>query len=419
MTITKQEPQIDHDALQHLHESEQKFIHRIAADYRLTYQEIKEICETASDFKQWSEISLREWWSTEERKFGGIKTRETKKWLIKELRARKDVLKNTPSKYSDRENNPSESSSMYLEVKASDKKIYGMCPVASKDTICCNLRTIDAVENCGFRCSYCTIQTFYSGRITFDKNLREKLKAISLDSDRFYHIGTGQSSDSLMWGNHNGVLDDLCEFAKEHPNVILEFKTKSDNVSYFLLYKMPRNIVISWSLNTDTIIKNEEHRTVSLERRLKAARCVADRGISVGFHFHPLVYYEDWQEEYLSLVEMVKEKFSPEEISFISFGTVTLIKPVIKQIRARGAATKILQMPMVQDPKGKLTYPDTMKVEMFAHMLQAFEPWRDQVFMYLCMEKADIWKETFGFVYPDNEAFEQDFCRRAMLRDNL
>ncbi len=36
-----------------------------------------------------------------------------------------------------------------------------------------------------------------------------------------------------MWGNKEGILDALFDFAKSNPNVILEFKTKSNNIKYF------------------------------------------------------------------------------------------------------------------------------------------------------------------------------------------
>jgi len=107
--------------------------------------------------------------------------------------------------------------------------------VASEKTRCCNLLTLDAVESCGFDCSYCSIQSFYNeGKVVFDTNFKERLKSLKLDRGKYYHIGTGQSSDSLMWGNRGGVLDGLFEFARENSNVILELKTKSDNIEYLL-----------------------------------------------------------------------------------------------------------------------------------------------------------------------------------------
>jgi len=105
-------------------------------------------------------------------------------------------------------------------------------------------------------CSYCSIQSFYNqNTITFDSGFTQKLKNLQLDPNKTYHIGTGQSSDSLMWGNREGILDALFDFAFKNPNVILEFKTKSDNIKYFLENNVPKNILCTWSLNTNSITR--------------------------------------------------------------------------------------------------------------------------------------------------------------------
>ncbi len=86
---------------------------------------------------------------------------------------------------------------------------------------------MDAVENCGFDCSYCSIQSFYhDNQVIFDTGFADKLAQLELDPEKTYHIGTGQSSDSLMWGNNYKLLDALIRFADANPNVILELKTK-------------------------------------------------------------------------------------------------------------------------------------------------------------------------------------------------
>jgi spore photoproduct lyase len=288
-----------------------------------------------------------------------------------------------------------------------------MCPVASEETVCCNLRTIDAVENCGFGCSYCTIQTFYDANVVIDADLKEKLNTIELDSQRLIHLGTGQSSDAMMWGNQHGLLDALRDFAEDRPNVLLELKTKSKNVAYLLERDIPPNMVPSWSLNTPTIIENEEHFTASLDERLSAARRVADRGIKVAFHFHPLVFYENWKRDYVEITGELIRQFQPNEVAFVSFGSVTFIKPVIQAIRRRARPTKMLQMDWVPGAKGKLSYPEPIKQAMFAAAYEALTPWHGEVFMYLCMEKAELWRSTFGFAYESNEQFEADFCRKV------
>ena len=228
--------------------------------------------------------------------------------------------------------------------------------------------------------------------------------------------GTGQSSDALAWGNKHGMLDALFAFAVAHPNILLEFKTKSDNVRYIVENDTPKNIVCSWSLNTPVIIDNEEHFTASLDRRLDAARQVADRGVRVAFHFHPMVYYDTWREDYTNVARRIIDSFDSTEVAFLSLGSVTLTKPVIKKIRELGNPTKILQMELVPDPHGKLTYPDAVKVEMFEVMYEAFSPWHEDVFMYLCMEKTEIWERAWGRTYASNDEFERDFALRTARR---
>ncbi len=295
--------------------------------------------------------------------------------------------------------------------------------MASEGTRCCNLWTLDAVNSCGFDCSYCSIQSFYKqDKIGFDKNFAKNLKNLKLDPNKTYHIGTGQSSDSLMWGNKNGILDALCEFAKDNPNVILEFKTKSKNISYLLENDLPKNIIATWSLNTKTIIENEEHLTASLDARLASAKALSDKGVLVGFHFHPMVVYENYLQEYQGLFKRLTDTFSPDDVALVSFGTLTYIKPVINKLRKRSFSSKILQMPFY-DINGKFSYSYEQKKELFKNAYDSLRPWHDKVYFYMCMEDKRLWKDVFGYEYQSNEEMEEDMKRayfeKVLLLTNL
>ena len=404
-----------------LSERQRSFLLNMAKYYRFTFQEFRQVTEACRDLEMWNddELALQSW-AEEHFSLKNIPENTSavdKKRFMQALREYMQELKNRPKRYEKFPHSAkTRAEKKPIVTQRSEKQIFGWCPVASEKTVCCNLRTIDAVESCAFGCSYCTIQTFYSDRYVFDADLGKKLEQISLNPDRFYHIGTGQSSDSLVWGNRNGMLDDLIRFARKHPNVMLEFKTKSNKIAYFLENDTPPNIVCSWSLNPQIIIDHEEHFTASLDERLASARAVADRGIKVSFHFHPIIYYENWKEDYLQISRRLQAMFNPEEILFISFGSVTFIKPVIKKIRLRGIASKILQMDFVTDPHGKLTYADEIKIDKFSKMYESFRAWHDKVFFYLCMEKASIWKAVFGRVYPANEDFEKDMLQKCMAK---
>ncbi len=399
--------------LSKLPEYEQEFIREKAFTFRFSHQELKQIIDMARDLEMWDESRISEIFPEHTQR----------KVLFTRLRKAYETIRDKPNSYENftLKNIPREQK---FTFKVAQKEGFGLglCPVASEKTRCCNLLTLDAVESCGFDCSYCSIQSFYNqNTITFDSSFKDKLLNLNLDKNKTYHIGTGQASDSLMFGNREGILDALFEFARENPNVILEFKTKSDNIAYFLENAIPKNILLTWSLNTPTIIKNEEHLTASLDKRINAARKMADKGIKVGFHFHPIVEYIGYLDEYKKLYERVIAAFDPSEVALVSFGTLTFIKPVIKQLREREFRSKITQIPHA-DASGKTSYPDETKVEMFKEAYKSFSPWQkkvassDSVFFYLCMEEHQMWAKTFGYQYATNNDFEhamlEAYCKK-------
>ena len=379
---------------------EQNFIRKKAFFHKFSNQELKQIINIARDLEMWDESGIEEIFPEHSQR----------KVVFSRLVKCYQEIRDTPNSYEDftLKNIPKEQK---FTFKVAEKQGFGLglCPVASEKTRCCNLLTLDAVESCGFDCSYCSIQSFYNqNTITFDAGFKEKLLNLNLDPHKTYHIGTGQASDSLMFGNREGILDALFEFARANPNVILEFKTKSDNIKYLLENDIPKNILCTWSLNTPTIIENEEHLTASLDKRINAARKLADKGVKVGFHFHPIVEYMGYLDEYQEVYEKLILKFDPSEVALVSFGTLTFIKPVIKQLRGREFHTKITQIPH-EDASGKTSYPDSTKVEMFKHAYESFKSWQEgqeKVFFYLCMEEHQMWAKTFGYQYATNNDFE-------------
>ena len=376
----------------------------LGSRYNFSYQELRQLTEISADFSMWQEKSIQECVDEFE---NNLSSAAGKKEILNAVKDRRSGLKNSKIKY-DSSGKSISSRSKPRKVVLSDEKnkVFGMCPVASEKTVCCNLMTIDAVQGCSLGCSYCSIQTFYTdGKISIDKNLAEKLAKIPLDPNKRYHIGSGQSSDSIAIGNREGVLDAQLNFARNNPNIILEFKTKSDNINYLLETDVPNNVFVSWSINPQLFIDNEEHGTASFDQRVSSARALSDKGVLVGFHLHPIVYYEGYESDYTHIIQKVTSMFAPSEIAMVSMGTLTFIKPAIKKLRSTGLTSKVLQIPMA-DAVGKTSYTIEIKKEIFSHVLSQFSSWHDQVFFYLCMEERSIWESVFGKCYVDNTEFE-------------
>lgn len=404
----------------------QKQLNSLATILPFSFQQRKIICEHLADFIAWQKGTLLSIIQDFQLPFLSIAGQEfflvdnnidlklcAKKFFqkVEELHIRCINEKKDYAPYRSLVSNRSKNCFTTRQVNP-PSTILGPCPVASKKTRCCNLMTLDAVMQCGFDCSYCSIQSFYyDNQVSFVSPLKDSLDKINLNPNRRYHIGTGQSSDSLMWGNKDGLLEELFTFAKNNPNVILEMKSKSDNIDWIVKRAqttgVPKNVIFTWSLNSEDVVLVEERYTASLKQRIVAASKIVQVGLPVGFHLHPIVYYKNWQEDYRYVIELVTSSFSKEQIITISFGTLTFIKSVIKKIKQRLMPSPILQMPLVPSA-GKLTYPYNIKRELFSTIYSYFpKEWQENVFFYLCMEEIGLWQEVLGFEYSSNDEFEK------------
>lgn len=291
----------------------------------------------------------------------------------------------------------------------SPETIMGRCPCPKdgEETRCCNLKTLDAVQQCQFACAYCSIQSFYShNQIRVVSDLKEKLETMALDKDT-WHIGTGQSSDSLALSNDYGTLDALFGFAEKHKDIILELKTKSARTDWLTL-DIPHNVISTWSVNAKTVIQKEEHLASSQDARINAASQVAAKGNLIGFHIHPMVYFTDWQREYGELVRKICDRIDPEYVAMVGIGTLTFTKSNLRTLRQSLRPTRVTQMPLAPIA-GKYSYDFETKKKMFNYVYNQFpSDWKDKVFFYLCMEDPKLWDACLNRSYSCNADFEQD-----------
>jgi spore photoproduct lyase len=393
-------------------------LHRMEADFAFSFQQLRLFARWSLDCAAWGEPALRA--GAESGIAASLLSQANPKQkgerLFQALQSAYDAVAAKAKVY------PAESPKEKLPAHTFAEKelkgrIFRLCPAASEKAVCCNLKVLNIVDNCAMACSYCVLQNHYDEAvIAVPVNLKAKLAEIQLSPEKRYRIGTGEYSDSLLWGNKNDILRDLCDFAKANPNAIIELKTKSANVAWILENDVPANVCCTWSLNPQVIVANEEHKTASLDRRLAAARAVADMGVKVGFHFHPMFYFEGWEAEYQALIARVIATFKPEEVLWVSLGCITLLKGFAQDFRLKYRHSKLLQMETETTPDGKITYAFAVREKLYRNALQALQPWQGKVFQYLCMEHKPMWDAVMGFAYPNMAVFDDAFNDSAFAK---
>ena len=381
----------------------------------LSFQQRRMLREQAQDLALWNipGMDVFSMWPSVDAEAGKNEVRRA----FSDFMERMDAIRHTPVDYSDF--NPDydfRGKGAHINTDfLSPDRIMGKCPCPRDGelTRCCNLRTLDAVQQCAFACAYCSIQSFYSSNeIRVLKDLKQHLDTMVLEEGT-WHIGTGQSSDSLLLGDDYGTLTALCSFAKKHPDVVVELKTKSARTDWIGM-DIPCNIVSTWSLNAETPASKEEHLAASPKARIEAAAKCAKAGHLVGFHIHPMVFFNGWENEYRDLVMALCDNIDPENAVMIGIGTLTFTKENLKTLRSSGRPTRVTQMPLAPIA-GKYSYDLGTKRKMFSHLYSCFpQDWKDKVFFYLCMEDPSLWEPCLGRSYPCNADFEADMKRHYL-----
>ncbi|MDY6844976.1 MAG: hypothetical protein SVW57_12900, partial [Thermodesulfobacteriota bacterium] len=197
-------------------------------------------------------------------------------------------------------------SKVYLHVAKQKGAFVKRCP-GTKYHICCGYHILNVGMNCNFDCSYCFLQFYINSPVTtLYTNLgdlaHEVDQYLENSSEHILRFGTGEFTDSLSLDNVTDLSRDLLALFS-HRQCIVELKTKSTNVKNLVSDTANPNFVISWSVNPERIIRDEEHYTASLKERLRAARFCQEAGYLVGLHFDPIIHYPGWEEDYQGVVD--------------------------------------------------------------------------------------------------------------------
>lgn len=267
------------------------------------------------------------------------------------------------------------------------------CP-CTKEHLGCGYWIFNLGFGCPFDCSYCFLQhyTNFPGLILpaniddffaqfekFHKNLKSPIR-----------IGTGEFCDSL-------ALDHVTQYSKKlipyfaDKNVFFELKTKSVNIDNLLTIPAPKNIVISWSLNTTCVASNEEKGAASIEERLFAAKKVQEHGYKIGFHFDPIIHWDGWDKEYKKIVELIYDYVKPP-LAWISLGTLRSNRELKNIVEQRFPDSNIFYGELLLGEDKKLRYPKFMRQEIYTKMFSWIRDCDKQTPIYLCMENKEMWE---------------------------
>jgi spore photoproduct lyase len=179
-----------------------------------------------------------------------------------------------------------------------------------------------------------------------------------------------------------------------------------------------RQIIFAWSLNPDCIIQAEEKGTASLEERLSAAAQAQQKGHPVAFHFDPLLRFDGWEDAYRGVVERLGKSVDLSRTFWVSLGAFRFppqLKPIIE---SRFPENRLLYEEFIIGEDGKMRYFKPLRLEMFLKMVEWLKEESPEIFIYLCMEREDIWEAVLSYHPESNLHLKKmldERCRSVLL----
>lgn len=276
------------------------------------------------------------------------------------------------------------------------------CP-GTKSYLCCGYQILHIATYCTMDCSYCVLQSYFKPPVLqFFVNQETLFKELdeffAYDHPPFRRIGTGEFTDSLIWEPWTGISRTLITRFAKQTRAVLELKTKTSNVDFVHGLTHNRKTILAWSINLPAVIHGEERGTASLHARLRAAAQCQSLGYPLAFHFDPIILYKGWKEGYRDLVGKLFSMVSPENIVWISLGSLRFnpsLKPIIQR---RFPGSKIVYGEFIPGIDGKMRYFKPLRIKLYRNIVNWIRQKAPDVGIYFCMEDEEIWEKVLGFV---------------------
>lgn len=290
------------------------------------------------------------------------------------------------------------------------------CPGTSHYT-CCGYRILHIGAFCTMDCAYCILQSYFHPPVLqYFVNHGDLFSAL----DRLFvektitRIGTGEFTDSLIWDDLLPLSELLIRRFAKQKRAVLELKTKTVNIGHLLPVRHHRKTILAWSLNTETIIRNEERRTTPLQARLNAAARAQAKGYPLAFHFDPIIIYPGCETEYAGVIDQLFQSADPGNIVWISLGTLRFMPALKAVIEKRFPKSSIACGEFVKGLDGKMRYFKPLRIALYQHIVDRIRFYASDVLIYFCMEDDEVWRKSMGFVPSERGGLSRLLDQSAM-----
>ena len=241
-------------------------------------------------------------------------------------------------------------------------------------------------SGCTAMCMYCYLVCNYNKcaylRLFVNREeMLDKIIKTSNKSQKELTFEIGSNSDLILENTITKNLEWTIPKFAENNKGYLTFPTKFDMVEPILNLNHNGRVIIRMSVNPKKIIQRVEFGTSNLENRVKAINKLKKAGYKIGILIAPIIFVDNWKEEYENLLIYLKENLSEEvkkETFFeLIFMTYSYVHKMINNEAFPNAIQLFDKEKMTGRGKGKYMYKESIRKEgeeFFREKMQKYFP---------------------------------------------
>ena len=194
-----------------------------------------------------------------------------------------------------------------------------------------------------------------------------KIIKTSNQSEKELTFEIGSNSDLILENTITNNLEWTIPNFANNKRGYLTFPTKFDMVEPILNLDHKGRVIVRMSVNPENIIRRVEFGTSNLANRVKAINKLQEAGYKVGILIAPIIFVDNWKEEYENLLIFLQENLSTavKKSAFFEliFMTYSYVHKMINKEAFPNAINLFDETKMTGRGKGKYMYKPQIREE--------------------------------------------------------
>ncbi len=228
----------------------------------------------------------------------------------------------------------------------------------------------------------------------FDDGLKKQISNYYLANKKFpVWLNLSEYTDFLGIDPLTKFSLDMVGILNRNPNLKTTMRTKSANVDDLLTCKVGSNIKVAMNFNTQHAIDNYELDTPSLDERITAAKKIqANGGVILRIIIEPIICYDNFEDDYIKLIERLKKELNLSAVESITFGCVRYKNKLVSMIEAVYPSNKLdLKTNLKLYPKDRIRYDETLRKSIYNKIFACLKGVNTKI--QLAAETPQMWDD--------------------------